>query len=50
MKKSPRSRSEKYGTNGSFLGKPDTALPLPIVSALSDDDFLLKICGQNKIF
>ncbi|MCP4475851.1 MAG: hypothetical protein GY821_15060, partial [Gammaproteobacteria bacterium] len=43
-----RSRSEKSGTNGSFLGKSDTALPFPVVSARSDDDFLLKICGQRK--
>ncbi len=41
-----RSRSEKYGTNGNFLGKSDTALPFPIVLERSDDEFPLKICGQ----
>ncbi len=38
-----RSWSEKYGTNGSFLRKTDTALPFLIVSQLSNGDSPMKL-------
>ncbi len=42
------SRNEKYGTNGSFLRKSDTALSFPLVSEQSDDEFPLKIAAEVK--
>ncbi|MCP4474433.1 MAG: hypothetical protein GY821_07675 [Gammaproteobacteria bacterium] len=42
------SRSERYGTNGSFLGKSDTVLPFPMVSERYDDEFPLKMAPEIK--
>ncbi len=42
------SRSEKYGTNGSFLGKSDTALSFPLFLERSEDEFPLKMAAEKK--
>ncbi|MCP4485953.1 MAG: hypothetical protein GY820_01290 [Gammaproteobacteria bacterium] len=42
------SLSEKYGTNGSFLGKSDATLPFAMVSVRSDDEFPLKMAAEVK--
>ncbi|MCP4476086.1 MAG: hypothetical protein GY821_16310, partial [Gammaproteobacteria bacterium] len=42
------SRSEKYGTNGSFLGKSDTPRSFPLVSERYNGAFPLKMAADVK--